>query len=230
MRLLGAKSFGDAARKFTDAAEAYRRAGGDAAAEASRRARAEQARSVPTTTTPPAVDEAALAAQRQFEEARRSLEAARRGAPTTPGAAAQEASAQEQAQQGRLADAAASLKRAAALYDAARAAEGARRAVIGVVERYTAALEAKDLKALKTLWPSMNGEQERKIRDSFQFTKSMEIESRDQEVEVSGDRATLRCQRRVQMVSVDGQRVHTDAASVFELRRRNESWIIETIE
>jgi hypothetical protein len=175
------------------------------------------------------LDEAALAAQRLFEDTRRGLEAAKRGAPADSRAAAEESAAQDLVRQGRLAEAAAALKRAASLYEAARLVERDRAAVLGALQRYRTALEGKDMGALKELWPTLAGAQEKIIRQSFQFTRSMRVELQPQDVQLAGDQATVRCQRRDEMVSVDGHKAQTDTLPTFVMRRKGESWLIETI-
>jgi hypothetical protein len=227
-RLLAAKRFAPAARILGEAAESYRRADAEARSEAARRAELERRAQV-VPPAPPTVDEAALAAQRLLEDTRRGLEAAKRGAPADSRAAAEESAAQELVRQGRLAEAAAALKRAGSLYEAARLVERDRAAVLGALQRYRTALEGKDMGALKELWPTLAGAQEKIIRQSFQFTRSMRVELQPQDVQLAGDQATVRCQRRDEMVSVDGQKAQTDTQPTFVMRRKGESWLIETI-
>jgi ketosteroid isomerase-like protein len=101
--------------------------------------------------------------------------------------------------------------------------------VLALLQRYRAALESKDLASLKGIWPSMGGGQEKAIRDSFQFTRSMQVDLQAGDVQIAGDQATVRCRRHDEMVSVDGQKAQTDTAPTFQLRRKGDSWIIEAI-
>jgi hypothetical protein len=229
-RLLEGRRFAQAAATLAEALEAYRRAEAEARGEAARRAEAERQRAAQAAPDPsPAIDPGALAAQRQFDEARRALDAARRGAPPDARAAAEEARAQEQFRQGRVSEALAALERAGALYEAARSAERERSAVLGTLQRYRAALEGKDIEALRELWPALAGAQERTIRDSFRFTRSMRVELQVQEVKLAGDQATVRCERHDEMVSVDGQTARVDTRPIFVLRRKGDAWSIEAI-
>jgi serine/threonine protein kinase/tetratricopeptide (TPR) repeat protein len=229
LRLLQAHQTGRAVAKLGEAADNYRQAEADARTEATRRAESDRQRAAPTATAP-TPDPAQLLAQRQVEEARRALESAKRGVGAqNPRAAAEEASAQELLHQGRLPDAEAAYRRAAALLEAGRRAELDQQAVLAVLQRYRTAVESRDPAAIKAVWPSMSAAQEKRIKASFEFERSHRVELRSPEVEVDGDTASLRCQRHDEMVTVDGKQAQTDLVSTFALRRKGGAWEIEAI-
>jgi tetratricopeptide (TPR) repeat protein len=224
-RLYQGRQYSQAAAKLAEAAEAYARAESEARAEGERqRAEAERRaaalRATPSPTEAP-VDEAAV---RQAEDARRAFEAARRGLPADPRAAAEDASAQEHLRQGRPAEAAAAWKRAAAPYEALRQD---RQAIQAVIQRYKASMEGRDIDALKAVWPAV---EEKKVHEGFQIVKSWRIDLQINDLQVAGDAATVTCDRRDDMMTVDGARVPRASVARFSLRKRAGSWIIEGIQ
>jgi tetratricopeptide (TPR) repeat protein len=211
----------DAQSRWAQGEFAEAKSGFEAAAEAMRRA-AEEAS---------AAD--AAAGQRQLDAARQAVEAAKRAvAVGDPRAAAEEASAEQLARQGRLADAVAAYRRAAAAYQAAaQRGEADRQAVQALLARYTAAFESRDLGALKTVWPALAGSEEKKIKDFFDIARTLAVELQVTEVKIAGDSASVSCRRRVEMVARDGQKVASpETGIVFGLRRRGEGWVIESVQ
>jgi tetratricopeptide (TPR) repeat protein len=211
----------DAQSRWAQGEFAEAKSGFEAATDAMRRA-AEEASAADAAT-----------GQRQLEAARQAVDAAKRAvAGGDPRAAAEEASAEQLARQGRLADALAAYRRAAAAYQAAaQRGEADRQAVQALLARYTAAFESRDLGALKTVWPALAGSEEKKIKDFFDIARTLAVELQVTEVKIAGDSASVSCRRRVEMVARDGQKVASpETGIVFGLRRRGEGWVIESVQ
>jgi len=246
--LYGAKQYSQAAGKFGQATEAYRRAESEARAEADRRAEAERradaerkaeaerqralAQRTPSPTpareAPPAVDEAALLAQRQMDDSRRAMEAAKRGVqPGDPRAAAEESVGQDLVRQGKLAEAAAAFKRATALYESEKQD---RQAIQALLQGYKTAMEGKDLSALRSLWPGLSQGDEKKLAEGFKLVRSWRVELQVTDLTLAGDTATVTCERRVEAVSVNGTTPQSRTSNKFSLRKKGGSWIIEGVQ
>jgi hypothetical protein len=104
-----------------------------------------------------------------------------------------------------------------------------RSAVLAVLQRYKASLEARDLEALKATWPTAP---EKQLRQNFQFVRSWRIDLQPAgEIQITGDTAIVVCQRRDEMVATDGTKAPTKTLTArFSLRKRAGSWIIEGIQ
>jgi serine/threonine-protein kinase len=98
-----------------------------------------------------------------------------------------------------------------------------------VLERYKGALEARSLEDLKRLWPSLGGPPQERIRDEFRHASQISVEIADPHVQVSGATATATFLRRYNILTVEGQRLHSESQCVMELRRNGNNWVIERI-
>jgi hypothetical protein len=109
-------------------------------------------------------------------------------------------------------------------------AEAGERALIQeVLERYRMAIQARDVAALKRIWPDMPGSIERTIRESFRFAQSHRVDLRLTELALSGGAATALCDRTDEIVSNDGQRLHNAGSARFLLRKSGGAWLIQAI-
>jgi ketosteroid isomerase-like protein len=98
------------------------------------------------------------------------------------------------------------------------------------VRQYVAALEARDLAALKRVWPSLSGSQEQAIRQDFDNAREIAVDIADERVEAAGDSATVTCNRQYRIQTRDGHRLETRTRTVLSLRRTGRGqWIIDTI-
>ncbi|MBI2837347.1 MAG: protein kinase [Acidobacteria bacterium] len=179
-----------------------------------------------STSQKQAAEEAKLLA-----EARLAAETARKKAPgAVPQASGEMSKGGSLAEQGRLSDAAAAYHRAAALYDAAaRSAAGDTEAITKLLRSYSAAIQEKNLEALRSIWPSLGEREESKIKASFGFTRSHVIELTPISFELSGDTATVVCQRRDDLITVQGDRVPNQSKATFSFRKGGGSWVIDAI-
>ena len=95
--------------------------------------------------------------------------------------------------------------------------------------RYEAALATEDLVALKQVWPNLDSSQEKKIKESFRFTRSWKVEHNDVSVDFQGDVATVSCLRTDNMVTTDGQSVSNKAQVTLALSNHSGAWLIDEI-
>jgi hypothetical protein len=131
----------------------------------------------------------------------------------------------------RAADAAAAAQRAAAAPPSApaRTPESDREEILSVIRRYTAAMEAKDLRALQALWPNMGADQEAKIRSSFQFAQSLRVQLEVTSIHLEERRAVVLCRRRDIITTTDGQTLNNERPGTITLAR-SDKWAIATIQ
>ncbi|HWX25431.1 MAG TPA: hypothetical protein VN083_10330, partial [Vicinamibacteria bacterium] len=179
----------------------------------------------PSPITPsPEKDAGVQLAERQMEEARSAMEDAKRALKGGDArAGAQEAAAQDLARQGRIAEAAQSYRQAASLY---RSAREDRQAVLDLLHRYEAAIAAKDLNVLKTIWPTLP---EKAIRDGFSAVRSQRVTLEPGDVRFEGDQAAVTCQRHDEILTLNGTRVENRTAMSLSLQRRAGAWTIASI-
>ena len=130
----------------------------------------------------------------------------------------------------RAAEAAAAAQRAAAApVVPARTPEMDREEIQAVLRRYAAAMEARDLRALKALWPGMGAEQEEKIRSSFQFASSLRVQLEVTSIHLEERRAVVLCRRRDIIETTDGQSLNNEKPGTITLAR-SDRWTIAAIQ
>ena len=106
----------------------------------------------------------------------------------------------------------------------------AEQVIAGVIRQYVAALEARDLGALRRVWPSLGGAQERGIREDFENARTIEVTIEGLRTEAAGDTATVTCLRRYRLETRDGHRNQADTPTVIGLRKTSPgTWVIESI-
>lgn len=104
-----------------------------------------------------------------------------------------------------------------------------REAVLAALTAYAAALKQKDLEGVKRVWPTLGPAVERRLRDGFGFSQTMEVTLRPTRIRLLGDTAVAECSRHDEVVTADGQKVRNDTQATFTLRRGAKTWLIESI-
>lgn len=99
-----------------------------------------------------------------------------------------------------------------------------------VVEQYESALEARDLAALKRVWPSLSGSQEAAIRSDFTNSRRIVVEVVSPQITVRDDTATVRFLRRYTFDSVEGQTYYSQSNTTMTLQRNGNAWAITQIQ
>jgi serine/threonine-protein kinase len=101
--------------------------------------------------------------------------------------------------------------------------------VIDVLNRYKAALENRNLEALKRLWPGLGGAQESAIRYEFQNATRIDVDIMSPQIAINGTNATVTFTRGYQLHTKDGQRLRTETRTTMSLQRSGNAWVIEHI-
>ena len=101
--------------------------------------------------------------------------------------------------------------------------------VAELLARYKSALEARDLEALKRVWPGLSGNAQNAIRDEFRHASQIGVEILDPRTSVAGATGTVSFLRRYELVTVEGQRLRTETRTTMDVRRSGSTWVIERI-
>jgi len=111
----------------------------------------------------------------------------------------------------------------------ARAAAEA--AILDVLGRYRAALEARDLPALERIWPGLQEGEKRALRAEFDNARRVDVELLDPRIAVAAgaDAATVQCRRRYRLETRDGQRLQVETITRLTLQRRDGAWLIASV-
>jgi hypothetical protein len=110
-----------------------------------------------------------------------------------------------------------------------RRAADPQEAIRRVLQQYSAALEARNLPALKQVWPGLGGAQERAIKAEFDNARQISVTLDSPRIQVSGATATVVATRHYSLATVDGHELRSDARSTFQLRAADGGWVIESI-
>jgi hypothetical protein len=111
----------------------------------------------------------------------------------------------------------------------ARAEENPVTAIQAVLARYRAALESRDINALKRIWPTLSGRQEDAIRSEFEHSRSIAVGIDSVDIRPNGNGATVSCHRNYAVTTADGQTLRTATQMSMTLARHDGVWTIETI-
>jgi hypothetical protein len=98
-----------------------------------------------------------------------------------------------------------------------------------LLRHYEQALEARNVDALKRVWPTLGGAQEEAIRKEFAYARQIEVTIDNAEIAVSGASATATFIRRYQLSTVDGQKLLTNSRTTMSARRVGSDWIIDRV-
>jgi hypothetical protein len=111
----------------------------------------------------------------------------------------------------------------------ARAEESAEAAVQTLLTRYRTAIEARDIGALKRIWPALSGRQEEALVSEFQHARAITVGLGTPEIRTTGAGATVSCRRNYAVTTADGQTLRTVTTMIMTLARHDGAWSIETI-
>ncbi len=108
-------------------------------------------------------------------------------------------------------------------------AQAPEEAIRAVVQRYVAALEARDMGALRAIWPGMSGGEQSAIQQNFEEARSISVRLDNPRIEVSGNTARVTGLRHYTLQTRSGQRLDSEAVTTLMLRRAGGMWVIESI-
>jgi hypothetical protein len=98
-----------------------------------------------------------------------------------------------------------------------------------LLQRYSAAIEAKSLDQLKRIWPSLGGAAESAMRQEFQHASRITVDIADPQVSASGATGRVRFVRTYSVVTVEGQRLQSRSDVTMDVRRSGDAWVIEAV-
>jgi hypothetical protein len=105
--------------------------------------------------------------------------------------------------------------------------EEVRTRIVQVIQSYAAALEAKDLTAIRRLYPGMTAEREKDLRASLPNLKALHVRLAVNDVQVSGGDATASVTGAWEFM-LDGKKTELPANNTYTLVRRGD-WVITDI-
>ena len=105
----------------------------------------------------------------------------------------------------------------------------AQAAVAAILERYTSALQQRDLAALKAVWPGLGGAQQSAIETEFNNARSISVQFVSPKIDISGSTATITGIRRYGMQTRDGQQLRQETNTTLVLRQAGNGWHIESV-
>jgi hypothetical protein len=108
-------------------------------------------------------------------------------------------------------------------------AAGVEDAIREVIAQYVSGLESQSVPALKRVWPSLGGREERAIQSEFEKARIVETAFKDPRITINGDTTTVTGFRMHSLVTQDGQRLSSVTRTTMTLRRYGNVWTIEHI-
>ena len=102
-------------------------------------------------------------------------------------------------------------------------------AVNDLLTRYKAALEARDLGALKQIWPGLGGRQEAAIKAEFDNARAIGVTLNAITPSIASNTATVTCRRDYVVTTADRKTLKTATRMTMTLDRKNGTWLIENI-
>jgi serine/threonine protein kinase len=98
-----------------------------------------------------------------------------------------------------------------------------------LLAHYKAALENRDLDALRKIWPGLTEPSANAIRNDFQNASRLTVGILDPRISASGASGTVTFRRRYEIQTRDGQRLRTETQTTMTVRRTTAGWVIESI-
>ena len=103
-------------------------------------------------------------------------------------------------------------------------------AIRQTLRQLTQAYQQKDIDLVTSVWPALDPQQVRRLQGTFQVARSMGYELRLlSSPRISGDQANVRCIRTVRYVDERGPQKPVESEVTVQLRKRGESWVIESL-
>jgi hypothetical protein len=105
----------------------------------------------------------------------------------------------------------------------------AEEAMTELVERYRAALEARDLNALRRIWPGLSGRVADSHRDAFKNATRIVVDISDRQFKTTNGGGTITFVRRY-VATLDGKDYSQTSTATITARQTGAGWIIENIQ
>jgi hypothetical protein len=98
-----------------------------------------------------------------------------------------------------------------------------------LLAQYKAALEGRDLEALKKVWPGLTPASANAIREQFQDANRLTVGILEPRISASGASGTVTFRRRYEIQTRDGQNLRNETQTTMTVRRTSAGWVIESI-
>jgi eukaryotic-like serine/threonine-protein kinase len=105
----------------------------------------------------------------------------------------------------------------------------AEEAIAQLLAHYKAALETRDLDALKRIWPGLTEQSANAIRSDFQNAARITVDVLEPHIVAAGASGTVTFRRRYELQTHDGQRLRTETQTSMAVRRTSGGWIIDSV-
>jgi hypothetical protein len=79
------------------------------------------------------------------------------------------------------------------------------------------------------VWPGLSGAALQALRTEFLNTSRISVEIVEPRLSLSADTGTVTFIRRYDVVTVEGQQLHSESQATMDVRRTGSSWVIERI-
>lgn len=99
----------------------------------------------------------------------------------------------------------------------------------GVIDQYVSGLESRNLAALKRIWPSLGGNQEKALRNEFAHARTVRAVFRNPRITIDGDTTTVTGLRDYRLETQDGQSLFTTTTTTITLRQLAGEWLIQQV-
>ena len=98
-----------------------------------------------------------------------------------------------------------------------------------MLAHYKAALENRDLDALKRIWPGLSEQAANAIRGDFQNATRISVDVLEPHIAAAGTSGTVTFRRRYELLTHDGQHLRTETQTSMAVRRTSGGWIIDSV-
>ena len=123
------------------------------------------------------------------------------------------------------------LQEAAAAPVPAKPSNNEGEAVLSTLQRFSQAFDHKDADQLSSVWPGLQKQELKKIKDSFRDADSIHMELKPAgEPRIDGERATVTCLRSLLYVFKGGIQKSQQSTVTIELAKQSGSWVIQSVQ
>jgi len=101
-------------------------------------------------------------------------------------------------------------------------------AITDLLGRYKAAIEGRNLDAVKRIWPGISTREQDALRDEFRRSTNISVGIVNTRISATADTGTVTFVRHYEVVA-EGQNLRSQSNATMEVRRSGASWVIERI-
>lgn len=106
-----------------------------------------------------------------------------------------------------------------------------RRAIVDVLNEYSAAFRNKNVERITALYPNLDKQQVKKLREVFKAAQSVQMDLRPTgEPQINGDFASVVCQRSIQYTFPEGPQKPPNDMVTIQLKKGGNSWVMQAIQ